>query len=80
MIVSSSGRPDSLGSADLYISFKKEDGSWTNLKNMGSTINSRELDYCPMLSPDGKYLFFTSKRSGSGDIYWVDAKIINKEI
>ena len=30
-----------------------------------------------MLSPDGKYFFFTSKRSGIGDIYWVDAKIID---
>ena len=28
-------------------------------------------------SPDGKYLFFTSTRSGNGDIYWVDAKIID---
>jgi len=29
-----------------------------------------------MVSPDGKYLFFTSKRAGEGDIFWVDAKII----
>jgi len=76
MIVNSSGRPDDLGNSDLYISFKKEDGSWTELKNMGSPINSPETDYCPMLSPDGKYFFFTSKRTGNGDIYWVDAKII----
>lgn len=77
MIVNSSGRPDDLGGSDLYISFKKRDGSWTKLKNMGSKINSPETDYCPMLSPDGKYFFFTSKRSGSGDIYWVNAKIID---
>ena len=68
MIVSSSGRPDDLGNGDLYISFKKEDGSWTNLMNMGNNINSSETDYCPMLSQDGKYFFFTSKRSGNGDI------------
>jgi Tol biopolymer transport system component len=77
MIVNSSGRPDDLGNSDLYISFKKEDGSWTKLMNMGNKINSPETDYCPMLSPDGKYFFFTSKRSGNGDIYWIDAKIIN---
>ena len=64
MIVNSSGRPDDLGNSDLYISFKREDGSWTRLKNMGKIINSPETDYCPMLSPDG-------------DIYWVDAKIID---
>jgi hypothetical protein len=77
MIVNSNGRPDDLGRGDLYISFKKQDGSWTTLKNMGQEINSPETDYCPMLSPDGKYFFFTSRRSGNGDIYWVDAKIID---
>jgi len=78
MIVNVNGRPDDYGQGDLYISFRKEDGNWTELKNMGSTINSRFTDYCPMLSPDGKYFFFTSKRSGNGDIYWVDAKIIEE--
>ena len=76
MIVNSNGRPDDLGRGDLYISVKKGDGSWTALKNMGEGINSPQSDYCPMLSPDGKYFFFTSTRTGSGDIYWVDARII----
>ena len=78
MIVNSNGRSDDMGNGDLYISYKKEDGSWTTLKNMGNKINSPETDYCPMLSPDGQYFFFTSKRSGNGDIYWVDAKIIEE--
>jgi len=78
LIVNSMGRPDGFGKGDLYISFKKNDGSWTQLKNMGSVINSPESDYCPMLSPDGKYFFFTSKKTGNGDIYWVDIKIIEK--
>jgi len=29
-----------------------------------------------MLSPDGKYLFFTSGREGQDDIFWVDAGVI----
>ncbi|MCK4931131.1 MAG: PD40 domain-containing protein [Candidatus Aminicenantes bacterium] len=29
-----------------------------------------------MSSPDEKYLFFTSRKSGNGDIYWVDARSI----
>ena len=45
---------------------------------MGPTINSEETEYGPMLSPDGKYLFFTSTRSGDGDIYWMDAAIIEE--
>ena len=28
-------------------------------------------------TPDGKYLFFSSKRKGEGDIYWVDARVID---
>jgi hypothetical protein len=76
MIVNGNGRPDSYGRGDLYISFRKDDGSWTELKNMGPKINSAATEYCPMLSPDGKYFFFTSSRSGNGDIYWVSAKII----
>lgn len=76
MIVNVVGRPDSFGDGDLYISFKQFDGTWSDLKNMGSSINSAESDYCPMLSPDGKYFFFTSTRTGNGDIYWVDARII----
>jgi Tol biopolymer transport system component len=43
---------------------------------MGDKINSSGYDTCPMLSPDGKYLFFTRNINRNGDIYWVDAKVI----
>lgn len=77
LIVSISGRSDSLGSGDLYISFRAAGGSWLPLKNMGGAINSNTREFCPMLSPDGKYFFFTSKQRGQNDIYWVDAKLID---
>ena len=76
IIVNSVGRPDAIGGGDLYISFKQINGTWSKLKNMGSTINTTGHDYCPMLSPDGKYFFYTSTIAGSEDIYWVDSKII----
>jgi hypothetical protein len=78
MIINSWGRPDEFGKGDLYISFKKEDGTWTPAKNMGTGINTEFTEYCPFLSYDGRYLFFTSTRTGNGDIYWVDAKIIDE--
>ncbi|MEO1044431.1 MAG: hypothetical protein AAFX04_03210 [Pseudomonadota bacterium] len=68
----SAARPDSLGGADLYISFKQADGSWGQGVNMGPLINTPETDYCPMVTPDGKYFFFTR----GNDIMWVDAAII----
>jgi hypothetical protein len=63
IIVTCYGRPDSLGSGDLYISFRQENGSWSPMKNMGAAINSSANEHCPILSPDGKYLFFSSGRS-----------------
>jgi hypothetical protein len=80
IIVNCSGRPDTKGRSDLYISYKKEDGTWAELKNMGDKINSSGSDYCPMLSPDGKYFFYTRTDTGNGDIYWVDAQIIQELI
>lgn len=69
---------DGLGSGDNYISFRKKDGSWTKAKNLGSPLNSPYSDFCPMLSPDGKYFFFTSGRRGNDDIYWVSSEFTKK--
>jgi Tol biopolymer transport system component len=57
-----STRPDGLGNSDLYISYN-EGGSWTPAKNLGAPINSSAREFCPMVSPDGRYLFFISTRS-----------------
>jgi OmpA-OmpF porin, OOP family len=48
---------------DLYISFQ-EGRNWTIPINMGSQVNSTSWDSQPSLSPDGKTLFFSSKRKG----------------
>jgi Tol biopolymer transport system component len=52
---------DSLGNADLYISYNKN-GVWSKPVNLGSTINTRARDYSPRISPDGKYLIFSSEK------------------
>ena len=65
LIFSSWGRDDDIGGGDLYISFKDGMNEWTKPKNLGSAINSDKLDYCPYVSPDGKYLFFTSERENA---------------
>ncbi len=78
LIVSSAGRPDSRGGSDLYISFKQTSGTWTPPKNMGNTINTKMYEYSPMVSPDGKYLFFSRFYENKSDIYWVDIAIIEQ--
>ncbi len=59
IIFMSWGRSDDLGRGDLYISFKEE-GAWKPAVNLGKRINSEFFEYCPMLSPDGQYFFWTS--------------------
>lgn len=65
-------RPDGFGRADLYISFRKNDGTWMRALNMGEKINTAGGDSSGKVSPDGKYFFFTR----SGKPYWVSADII----
>jgi len=48
--------------SDLYISFRSEDGSWSELINMGESVNSTRGENCQILSPCGKYLFYTSRQ------------------
>lgn len=76
LIFSRLDHPDGFGGSDLYISYRGKDGSWMEPKNLGNTINTEEYENLPIVSPDGKYLFFRSYRNGNNDIYWVDAKII----
>ena len=63
--------------ADLYVSFKKKDGSWTPAARLDDTVNSDFNEIAASVSPDGKYLFFESPRSGTMCIYWVDARILD---
>jgi len=54
---------------DLYVSFRKQDGSWTTARSMGDTINTYDgNEVCPFVSQDDKYLFFTR----DGNLYWVN--------
>lgn len=48
---------------DLYISFKKKDGTWATAKNMGNKINSPYMDQAAIVTSDGKYLFFSTSRT-----------------
>ena len=73
-----SNRPGGMGKLDMYIAFMKSDGSFTKPVNMGSAVNSSDHEERPYVTPDGKYLFFTSTRNGCLDIFWVDAKIIEE--
>jgi hypothetical protein len=56
-------RDDGYGSWDIFVSFRRSDGTWTEAKNMGDKINSNVSEVYPFVTPDGKYLFFSSRRT-----------------
>lgn len=60
-LVFTSNRKGSLGGLDIYISKKNANGSWSVPKNMGSTINTIYNEESPVLSNDGKTLYFASQ-------------------
>jgi hypothetical protein len=59
----------------LFLSVPRPDGTWSPLVSLGDGINSPVGGVnCEMLSPDGRYFFFTR----GGDIYWVAASVIEE--
>jgi Tol biopolymer transport system component len=65
LIFMAGGRSDSRGGFDLYISYNRQ-GGWTKPENLGDKINSSGNESSPLVSPDGKYFFWTSTRSTTG--------------
>lgn len=57
--------PGPSGGADLAVSYREPDGSWRSPQPL-LEVNSAHADFAPTLSPDGRYLFFTSERPGVG--------------
>lgn len=58
---------------ELYISYRKPDGTWTNPKSLGPEINNDVAHrWGEYVSPDGKYLFYSRGHSAKDcAIYWV---------
>lgn len=59
-----STRPGAVGGrddADIWVSRRQGDGSWTTPENLGRTINTREREDSPFIAPDGDRLYFSSK-------------------
>ena len=68
MIVSVIGRSDALNTAeaiyqhaDLYVR-ERNGADWSPLRHLDARINSGADEGSPFVSPDGRYLYFTSER------------------
>jgi Tol biopolymer transport system component len=60
-IIFSSARTDGRGGSDLYMSYRSADGNWIAPRSL-DRINTEWDDYAPTVTPDGKWLYFTSRR------------------
>jgi len=58
----------------LTILFRKKDGSWTQETILADHLG--KTGWCPMVTPDGKYLFFIAALDGMNRPYWADAGFI----
>lgn len=68
----SSNRPGGYGGRDLYVSYRKPNGTWTPAENMGPDINTKGDELAPFIHADNQTLYFTSNGLpgyGGTDIY-----------
>lgn len=71
----SSNKKGGVGSLDLYKSVKQKDGEWGPPVNLGKNINTELNEDAPVLSEDGKRLYFVSQghnTMGGYDIFYSD--------
>ncbi len=61
----------------LVILFKKKDGAWTAAIELAD-ITGINHGFCPLVTPDGRYLFFVSLLDGIYAPYWMDASFIKE--
>jgi len=67
---------------NLYVSFKRPGGGWSEPAELPAGINTDELDIYPYVTPDGKYLMFTRREFASAAsfsrLYWVSTSVLDK--
>jgi len=72
-MVFKSTRTGGFGGNDLYITYRKTNGKWTNPKNLGGRINTQFEERSGDVTPDGLYMTFGS----NDDLKWVSTSFIN---
>ena len=68
-----STRRSGLGRGDLYLSVRDDAGDWSAVRHLGPTVNTEGHELCPFVTPDGRWLIYTSRE----DIVAVDAAVLD---
>lgn len=67
LIFSGKGRADSVGRYDLYVS-RSLHGAWQRPVLLGHGVNAAASDFNQSVSPDGRWLYFSSTRPHAGAV------------
>ena len=70
LIFTSVDRTDTYGNGDLYYSLRNSDDTWAPAKSLGSKFNTDTYEYCAYLTPDERYLFYSTNY----DVKWISTK------
>lgn len=81
-IIFDSKREGGYGDSDLYISYRRSDGTWGEAINLGEKINTEAWEAAASITADGKYMIFNrnmgSENFENVDIFWVSASFIDE--
>lgn len=72
LLLSVEHKKENVGSRDLYVSFRSDDGTWTKPTNLGNTVNTTATEEAPFLASDDRTLYYASdglNGYGGTDIY-----------
>lgn len=77
-ILFNSRRPEDDNKYMIYVSFQIKENEWTKAVPLGEEVTSIYGALGSTISPDGKYLFFSSRRGDKRAKYWISTEIIEK--
>lgn len=72
VLVFASDRPGGFGRLDLYVSHRVV-GGWSPARNLGRAVNGPDDEHCPQITPDGRFLVFSTPEG----IFQVDAAVLD---
>jgi hypothetical protein len=82
ILLFASDREGGLGDIDIWASYKDDDGNWSEPINLGSEINTANIDYTPMFTDNNNITFSTNGRGRVArkdfDIYYATYDTTNK--
>ncbi|MBN2399641.1 MAG: ankyrin repeat domain-containing protein [Candidatus Aminicenantes bacterium] len=66
------------GDMTTCISFRKNNGCWTEARNIQHAFSPFSQSYVQGISADGRFILFAGEKDRSWEIYWLSAKIVEK--